>query len=396
MNDSVHANRFFLNMALEEGQPAKFSLELRDFPSGSVEAKCIALEGQGTRKAVATLISSLDFQTTYRSLAKAPIRNGRKGPNMDTFQAKVPRWMGAVAYGAVTPPWSAGDQKTVKGAPDIAPKGFQLTAEESGRFLRIVSECGRIRRHYDIYRWLAAEVQHFLPHEILLSAWGDFESWDLKLDLTSGVPGVRTGQLAHCRVDALIREAYARWRGAGRRPVLLKAAEAEALQQACTCAVHTALRGMRSMLVHGVHDQRSGHDSLFIAFGCGSFTKGRSLLRFTSLLDTLVPQIDAAFRRVPAFPLVDARLALRMGKNLLDLSAREMEVLESMCRGKTNLDIAAALDISPFTVKNHAQRIFRKIGVTNRTQAAARYSQAARQAALNPAKRSAEAIERSA
>jgi FixJ family two-component response regulator len=57
-------------------------------------------------------------------------------------------------------------------------------------------------------------------------------------------------------------------------------------------------------------------------------------------------------------------------------------VLEALCRGRTNLQIAAALDISPFTVKNHVQRIFRKIGVTNRTQAAARYTEAVRQAAL--------------
>jgi DNA-binding NarL/FixJ family response regulator len=59
-----------------------------------------------------------------------------------------------------------------------------------------------------------------------------------------------------------------------------------------------------------------------------------------------------------------------------------MEVLDALCRGRTNLQIAAALDISPFTVKNHVQRIFRKIGVTNRTQAAARYTEAVRQAAL--------------
>ena len=56
-------------------------------------------------------------------------------------------------------------------------------------------------------------------------------------------------------------------------------------------------------------------------------------------------------------------------------------MLESICQGKTNLDIARALDISPFTVKNHVQRIFRKIGVTNRTQAAARYAEALRAAA---------------
>ena len=126
--------------------------------------------------------------------------------------------------------------------------------------------------------------------------------------------------------------------------------------------------------------------------------------RFMSCLDPLVAQIDAAFRKVPAFPLLGAGSALRDGDNVLDLSARELEVLESICKGKTNLDIAAALDISPFTVKNHVQRIFRKIGVTNRTQAAARYAEATRQAALNlarehngtPATQTTEALQQSA
>ena len=278
------------------------------------------------------------------------------------------------------PRWPASPTAAAKPAPEAETRSFQLTAEESARFFRIVAECGRIRRHYDIYRWLGGEVQHFLPHEILLSAWGDFDCWDVKLDLTSGLPGVRTGQLAHCRVDTLLRQAYARWIEAGRQPLLLKAADL--MEHGCHCAIHAALRSMRSVLVHGVHDKRSGHESLFIAFTCSSFTRGRSLARFTSLLEPLVAQIDAAFRKVTAFPLNDARFALRAGPNVLDLSTREMEVLDALCRGRTNLQIAAALDISPFTVKNHVQRIFRKIGVTNRTQAAARYTEAVRQAAL--------------
>jgi transcriptional regulator EpsA len=293
-------------------------------------------------------------------------------------------------------PWTAGAARGLKAVPDAAPKDFQLTAEESSRFLRIVAECGRIRRHYDVYRWLSGEVQYFLPHDILLSAWGDFEGWDLKLDLTSGLPGVRTGQLAHCRVESFIRQAYARWTEAGRQPVMLKAADTEALQPACHCPIHTALRSMRSVLVHGIHDQRSSRDSLFIALSCGSFTRGRSLVRFVSALEPLVAQIDAAFRRIPAFPLADARLALDDGGNVLDLSTREREVLESVCRGRTNLEIAAALHISPFTVKNHVQRIFRKVGVTNRTQAAARYAEAVRQATLALARRSDVALEESA
>jgi len=309
---------------------------------------------------------------------------------MNTVQARIPRWIGGYQPQPATR-WPASPAALVKPAPEPAEKTFQLTGDESARFFRVVSECGRIRRHCDIYHWLGGEVQHFLPHEILLTAWGDFDSWDVKLDLTSALPGVRTGQLAHCRVDSLVRQAYARWTDAARQPVLLKAGETEAAQHGCHCAIHAALRSMRSVLVHGVHDKRSGQDSLFIAFTCGSFTKGRSLARFVSLLEPLVAQIDAAFRKVPALALSDSRYALRAGANVLDLSTREMEVLDALCRGRTNLQIAAALDISPFTVKNHVQRIFRKIGVTNRTQAAARYTEAVRQTALSLAARKNEA-----
>ena len=56
--------------------------------------------------------------------------------------------------------------------------------------------------------------------------------------------------------------------------------------------------------------------------------------------------------------------------------SREEQILDLLSRGKTNMDIATALDISPFTVKNHLQRIFRKIGVTNRTHAVLKYNEA--------------------
>jgi transcriptional regulator EpsA len=308
---------------------------------------------------------------------------------METVQARVPHWIGG--WGQL-PAWSRPAARPAKPALDCQPKAFQLTADESQRFIRLISECGRIRRHYDVYCWLNGEVQYFLPHEILLSAWGDFANWSLKLDVTSALPGVRTGQLAHCSVDSLIRQAYGRWISAGRQPVLLKALDAEAALNGCHCPVHATLRSMTSLLVHGVHDKRSGNDSLFIALSCGSFTKGRSMLRFAPVLDSLFAQVDAAFRKVPAFPLAAGGSALREGGGkVLELSARELEVLEAVCGGKTNMDVAAALDISPFTVKNHVQRIFRKIGVTNRTQAAARYVEALRQQALTLAGQSGEA-----
>ena len=51
------------------------------------------------------------------------------------------------------------------------------------------------------------------------------------------------------------------------------------------------------------------------------------------------------------------------------LSAREIEVLRLIGRGMSNAEIARELYLSEKTVKNHLTNIFRKIDVTDRTQA---------------------------
>ena len=54
---------------------------------------------------------------------------------------------------------------------------------------------------------------------------------------------------------------------------------------------------------------------------------------------------------------------------LNDLSAREIEVLEALCRGMNNKDIASSMVVSPETVKTHVSTIISKLGVKDRTQA---------------------------
>lgn len=54
----------------------------------------------------------------------------------------------------------------------------------------------------------------------------------------------------------------------------------------------------------------------------------------------------------------------------VSLTKREGEVLHQMAQGLTNKQIAEELHISYETVKEHVQHILRKIGVTDRTQAA--------------------------
>jgi DNA-binding NarL/FixJ family response regulator len=54
----------------------------------------------------------------------------------------------------------------------------------------------------------------------------------------------------------------------------------------------------------------------------------------------------------------------------IPLSSREGEVLKQLANGLTNREIAQALGISYETIKEHVQHILRKVGVTDRTQAA--------------------------
>lgn len=52
------------------------------------------------------------------------------------------------------------------------------------------------------------------------------------------------------------------------------------------------------------------------------------------------------------------------------LTARELEVLEAVARGLPNRAVAEQLFLSDQTVKRHLRKVYRKLGVANRTEAA--------------------------
>jgi DNA-binding NarL/FixJ family response regulator len=62
----------------------------------------------------------------------------------------------------------------------------------------------------------------------------------------------------------------------------------------------------------------------------------------------------------------------------LGLTIREGEVLSWLSKGKTNRDIAQILGLSPRTVDKHLEQIYAKLGVENRTAAAAIATSASR------------------
>ncbi|MGY6548708.1 MAG: response regulator [Roseinatronobacter sp.] len=87
----------------------------------------------------------------------------------------------------------------------------------------------------------------------------------------------------------------------------------------------------------------------------------------------LAPQPSAVPMLAPiAGPAPDAGPAgLPQGRRLSDLlTTREAEVLRALCRGAPNKEIARDLGLSLPTIKLHVKTLYRRLGVSNRTQAA--------------------------
>lgn len=68
-------------------------------------------------------------------------------------------------------------------------------------------------------------------------------------------------------------------------------------------------------------------------------------------------------------PAVEAAKA-EVNGNRAGLSAREVEILQGVARGLSNRAIARELWLSDQTVKFHLHNVYRKLGVSNRTEAA--------------------------
>lgn len=246
-----------------------------------------------------------------------------------------------------------------------------LGAEENTRFLHLVAACAQVTTHYELFRLAQGELQFFLPHDILIAAWGDFSAQEPQFDLVSNLPGVRTKDACNSIV-ALAKRLHHIWDEGGHQPIARNSSVVEL--SAChdrPCLQTCAFRDTRLTLVHGICNRRDGYDSLYIALRRRLSITGETAARLRFLADAVIHQIDVAYRLVAALPSGDAAPEERPPS--WQLSAREEEITYWVCQGKTNGQIARILGISVYTVKNHVHRIFDKLEANNRTEAVIRY-----------------------
>jgi len=247
------------------------------------------------------------------------------------------------------------------------------------KFFTLIAEVVSVRRHIDLMRWLQGEVQQFLPHDILVAAWGDFHLGLIHYDVVSAMPGVRSENASTESITSLLTGLFDRWIAQDRKPFSLHAGDQgfNWVGSALDGSTTEAMRTMRSSLIHGISDQRGRHDCLYVLFN----TSPQRNRRERTALKFLLPYIDSALRQVELMPHQYASITPAVpdapagteadpaaGSDTV-LSAREAEIMKWVALGKTNIEIGSILNVSSFTVKNHMQRIFKKLDVFSRAQA---------------------------
>ena len=234
------------------------------------------------------------------------------------------------------------------------------------RFLDIIQVLPRVKRHFDLLCWLQGDFQSCLPHEIMLAAWGMPKKASLHIDVVSHLPGIRTASLHHA-IKPFMRKLFNKWQENGCRPYRIEMPDGFLPGNNGTDDfVSHAFHEMRTAMVHAIKDERSQHFCVYAAL-----SSTRTATNVLDKMEVLLPYVDTAFRQVPSLP-EQCDDAVEDALESLDLSEREAEIMKWVRFGKTNQEIGLILDISAFTVKNHLQRIFRKLDVSNRAQAVAK------------------------
>jgi transcriptional regulator EpsA len=262
-----------------------------------------------------------------------------------------------------------------------------LSMHELGAFLKIIQDSLVVRSHENLFHWLHDEVQAFLPHDILIAAWGDFYLGLVHTDVVSYLPGIRTTEVSQEELLPFLFGMFGLWVDSERTPLLFPIDEEtfHFKKGHETTDLEKALTHMRSALVQGIKDERGRHDCLYVVLSANATFEPRAI----RAMEILLPYIDVALRQVVHLPAQypdtpDPKDEIELAGMAMEpdtlkevddfgLSAREHEIMHWVAMGKTNPEIGSILNISSFTVKNHLQRIFRKIDVMNRAQAVAKF-----------------------
>ncbi len=223
----------------------------------------------------------------------------------------------------------------------------------------------KINKRFQFFLWAQGALQGFIPHERLLCVYGDIANMRFKYEaFSSGVLDSEVEQELNKPVNGLLSRLIEVWLHDGSKPCLFRP-ETDGFTdtQSGRQRLRNDLRrwGFGHIAAHGTRQMQGGHGSFFVFTGTDPHTA-----RDAYLLELLMPYLHTALHRMLVNESSEKAAAIS-AETLL--SGREIQVLQWVKNGKTNQEIGQILNISPLTVKNHVQKILRKLNVSNRAQA---------------------------
>jgi transcriptional regulator EpsA len=231
-------------------------------------------------------------------------------------------------------------------------------------FLLIVDGSLKVHNRAQFFMWTQGVLQSVLPHSLLVCALNDASSGAFTTDCfyTQPLPEGFVHQV--CRPDSGAAYQMMRiWREHGCAARTIRAS-GERGGEFARIGGEFEKHGISNFVLHGTR-LSNGQTQSFFGFGG---VPEQANLKQSYLLEIFLPHMHTAWIRTHIGDRSTGQAASpAMPHHLLTL--RELEVLNWVHCGKSNAEIGIILSISALTVKNHVQKILRKLDVQNRTQA---------------------------
>ncbi|WP_269746021.1 XrtB/PEP-CTERM-associated transcriptional regulator EpsA [Nitrosospira sp. NpAV] len=242
-----------------------------------------------------------------------------------------------------------------------------LTEREMEYLFRIIESSTSIFQRHQFFLWSQGELQSLLPHGLLICLFdeGSGQSINIEKFSRTNISEIRFSEL--CRPDGgIIFRVMSAWSAGKNQPFLLCPHNPNGITYK-HFANDLKRDDLERLAAHGMFDAQGRTSSLF------AFTQisGTLTERHAYFLELLTPHMHMALVRM-LFHERHRQHGAIAGKSGKLITDRETEVLRYVQMGKNNLEIGSLLNISPLTVKNHVQKILRKLNVNNRAHAVAK------------------------
>ena len=251
-------------------------------------------------------------------------------------------------------------------------------SQENRRVQAIVHaiECAvDVRRKYQFFVWTQGSFQTLMPHKLAICGVYDRGRKEVRLEAFNSivVPAPVLAVLTDGQ-SPLMQYVINAWINNRGRALAVRLASL-AGRNVATAVEALQAAGFSELLVHGVsRPQRATEIETLFLFASPNAVVGQGEI---DGIELMLPHMHSTYLRVQAIEREIAEAGVRpspsgVGYSGASISEREEQVLGWVREGMSNQEISVQLGISPLTVKNHVQKILRKLGATNRAQAVAR------------------------